>query len=138
MGKRLLTEAKNCRLIPNDSVITFTDNWNKLANHHKCINKPTRLLINATYLFASRSLDVDLLVKCVNAFLNCPCNEQFCFSYINTNRKKAGEKYEQFKFELRDKFKSYGFREQSILYRNYDGKTTRKAKFVCEMLQFRG
>ena len=94
---------------------------------------PVNILFVASYLFASKSLDIVSLAHSLKTVIPCDHVKAAAFLYLNSTTKFANRSYEMFVREL-GPVRRLGVKEQLIQYRRYAGRTTGKAQFVNDCL----
>jgi hypothetical protein len=100
----MITRAKSfqtSRIFSSESSFNYFKNWNDLepAILHKFAGKNNPIIFNASYLFASSSLDANDLGKYVKSVSKSFSNIFFVFQ--NPNRIDRNIKYEEFKKNLK-------------------------------------
>src|SRR5262249_38212609 len=126
-------------LLGKKSVLTMTSSWSNLCRFPAAYKTHTNVLFNATYLFASESLDVDDVCEEVMAYKDSAYVELLLFAYANTVTDISGEKFRAFKKKMKGEFTSTGQTECSITYRKKrSSNATDSATFVRQLLDFKG
>ncbi len=117
MARSLLSAARDDGLFGPRFRFSTTSSWGALHRLAAAIDDPRNLLLNATYLFASDSLDVGDLCACILEFKRNANIKQMLFTYSNTVATPAGERFTVFKRKLRAHFSSIGPKIATIRYR---------------------
>ncbi len=100
--------------------------------------KPCNVFFNATYLFASQSLEVDDVCAAVTAYLDSPRVHELIFIDSNSTADIAREKCALFKKNMKDTFSKTDLEDVTISYRkkrHSDDVLT--AKFKRQLLRFK-
>jgi hypothetical protein len=135
----VLSAAVASSLLAKGSSVRMTTSWSGLRQAVAKLSTPRNVLINASYLFASDSLDVDELCKFVLAWKQSERVKQLIFTYSNTVNEISGEKFTQFKKKLKAEFSTDGQVIQSIIYRKKrNSNSVDSSKFVRQKLVFKG
>jgi hypothetical protein len=106
---------KSLNIFSSDSTFTFVNNWNEIAPSmlNQLAGKNNPIMFNASYLFASSSVDALDLGKYVTEISNNFANVFFVFQ--NPNRIDRNIKYEEFKKSI--KFESLINKNENIRYK---------------------
>jgi SAM-dependent methyltransferase len=137
-AKSMLNAAKDRSLLNANSNISVTSSWQRLARLPTEYTKPVNLLFNATYLFSSDSLQVAGVCETVMAFKQSAAVRQILFVYSNTTTDISGEKFREFKRQLKGEFTSDGLIKCEREYHKRRGSdATSKTEFVRQLLIFR-
>jgi hypothetical protein len=135
----MLQAAIERNVLGKNSVIRALSSWDKLVTVAENLPQPFNVLFNATYLFASKSLEVDDVCEVVRAFMNSSNVKEMAFVYTNGQWSGSGTKFDAFKRKMRGSFSSDGCAEHSIKYRKKVLDTSvESANFVHEFLKFKG
>ena len=113
----MLEAAKDRSLLDKKSALIMTSSWSNLRKFPAAYTAPTNAFFNATYLFASDSLDVDDVCKAVMAYKASPHVKRLLFIYANTATDISGHKFQAFKMRLKGEFTGAGQTQCSITYR---------------------
>jgi SAM-dependent methyltransferase len=134
-AKELLEAAKGYGLLADSSVFAFLAACSRVSEIAGKLPKRTNVLINATYLFASHSLDVDEVCDVVLAFKNSAKVGRLLFTYTNTEGDLAGKKFQAFKKKLNGEFTSQGETTATIEFHKKRGSpATSTAKYVRQLI----
>jgi SAM-dependent methyltransferase len=137
-ARSLLRQARASGLIDETSHVTSSSNvFNIPAALKKCTT-PVNVVFVASYLFASRSLDVEWVSGCVRAAAESESVERCLFVYLNARARYPNRNYEAFVGSLGASVRRVGVKESTIRYRGYAGRTTRTARFVNDCLLLKG
>ncbi len=123
IAKSMLKKAKDFSeidLFSNQCSWTFSDNWNGVFNNicNQIIQNKTKIVINASYLFASSSLDENDLAKFINKLNRKFPNNETIFFFQNPVNPTRNSKFFSFKEKLKFLKKSMQFNE-IVYYNNY-------------------
>ena len=132
-AQSLLQKATDSGLIENESTFAVASGMFDLATLQSVSPAPVNILLVASYLFASKSLDFVSLARSLKTVVPCDHVKSAAFFYLNSTTKFANRSYERFVREL-GPVQRLGVKEQRILYRRYAGRTTGKAQFVNDCL----
>jgi len=139
MATSLLQAAIDGSILGKKSTLYMTSSWSNLRKFPAKYTAPTNVFFNATYLFASDSLDVEDVCKAVMAYKDSTHVKRLLFVYSNTHNEISGEKFQTFKRNLRGEFASPGQIKASITYRKKrSSDLTDSATFVRQLLDFKG
>ncbi len=138
-ARSMFAAAKEGSLLGAQSRISTTSSWDTLTKFPSGFEMPVNVFINATYLFASDSLNVDDVCNVVDAFRESQFVERLLFVYLNTDTTVSGEKYDQFKKSMRGKFRARRLRTRKVTYNKTRWSNfTSSATFVRQLLDFKG
>ncbi len=137
-AKSLLGAAiERSMLAPTSRVVT-TSSWATLRQTIGKFTRPANVLINATYLFASDSLDVDEVCDLVTGIGNQEKVRRLLFMYSNSNDSRAGVKFTDFKKRLKDSFETNGLKRATIeFHKKRASNATVETTYVRELLVFK-
>lgn len=137
-AKSILIAAQDESLLHEKSRIATTASWTTVAKVPSTFDEPINLVVNATYLFSSNSLEVDDACKAVMAFKDSAHVQQFRFVYSNTTTEIAGEKFRAFKKALKGEFSTDGLKKCERQYHKWrSSDATSKIEFVRQLLNFK-
>jgi len=135
----MLQAAIDGSLLGKKSTLTMASSWSNLRRFPAAYTAPTTAFFNATYLFASDSLDVDDVCKAVMAYKDSSHVKRLLFVYCNTHTEISGEKFQAFKKSLKGEFTSIGQIKTSITYcKKRSSNSIDSTTFVRELLDFKG
>jgi SAM-dependent methyltransferase len=135
----MVQAAIDASLLGKKSVLTLTSSWSNLCRFPAAYTAPTNAFFNATYLFASDSLDVDDVCKAVVAYKDSAQVKRLFFIYSNTETEIARVKFQAFKRNMKGEFTSAGELKRSITFRKKRASnTTDSATYVHQLLNFKG
>ena len=124
-------------LLASTSQVATTTSWARLHDIIAAFSKPVNVLVNATYLFASDSLDIDDVCNLVVDLKECKQVRQLVFTYSNTEAAKAGIKFSSFKNKLNGEFSTIGRVKATFTYRKKRGSDPIEATYVRQLLRFK-
>ena len=133
-AKELLDAAKASSLLASGAAHATTSSWSTVRTIAARLTKRTNVLINATYLFASQSLNVDDVCDVVMAFKNASLVKRLLFTYANTDGELAGKKFQIFKEKLKNEFTTKGETKATI---EFHKKRLSTATYVRQLLVFK-
>lgn len=137
-AKSMLQAAIESSILGPKSQIDTTTSWPKLLERAPSLTKPANVLVNATYLFASSSLNVDDVCNVVKALKKNSTVKRLLFTYSNSTIPIAGTKYDSFKRKLKNEFESDGPTECTVTFcKRWSGGTMVEAKYVRDLLVFK-
>jgi SAM-dependent methyltransferase len=135
----MLTAAIDASLFARNSQVLTTSSWQTLRKAPEEFTKARNVFFNATYLFASKSLDVDDVCGVVTAFLESPRVHKLVFIDANSTAEIAREKYALFKKHMKGMFTRTDLEDVTIRYRKKRlGGDVVAAKFKRQLLRFKG
>jgi SAM-dependent methyltransferase len=135
----MLRAAIDRSLLGKRSALTMTSSWSNLRTFPAAYTAPTNALFNATYLFASDSLDVDDVCKAVMAYKDSAYVKRLLFVYSNTDTEISGEKFQAFKKKMQGEFTGAGQVKRSITYhKKRSSNSIDSTTFVRELMDFKG
>lgn len=135
----MLQAAMDGSLLGKKSILTMTSSWSNLRKFPAAYTAPTNAFFNATYLFASDSLDVEDVCKAVMAYKDSAYVRRLLFVYSNTDTGVSGEKFQAFKKKMKGEYTSVGQIKSTITYRKKrSSNSTDSATFVRQLLDFKG
>lgn len=101
-----------------DSQFTFIQDWNDLPKLlPSLVEIDTKIIFNASYLFASDSLEVANLANVINKVTGLYPNNQILFIFQNPNNPNRNRKYTLFKSQLKQLFEKPSGVE-TVYYKN--------------------
>lgn len=133
----LLEAGRSASMFANDATIKTVGSWQRLQ---QALTKlPTsNVLVNATYLFASSSLDVSDVIDLVGSLKANDRVRNLLLTYSNSTEPVAGRKYTEFKRRMKGEFSSEGLAKVTITYKKRRlGNATSDATYVRELLRFK-
>lgn len=126
-------------LLGKKSKVLTTTSWATLNKAPTVTNTRKNVLFNATYLFASDSLEIDDVCAAVMAFKNSASVDNLLFAYSNTHAEVSGAKFQLFKKRLKGEFVSDGQEKHSFRYRKKrSSEATESVTYVRQFLTFKG
>ena len=137
-ARELLRQARTSGLINERSHITAASNTFSIPSAIEKCTAPINIAFVASYLFASKSLDIDGVSNSVRASIESNSVEQCLFLYLNSATRYANRNYDTFVRSLGSSVKQIGIEEQMIRYRRYAGRVARTARFVNDCLLLKG
>lgn len=137
-ARSLLQAGIDEGILANETGIAISRSWRELLKGVSKI-KAQNVIVNATYLFASESLNVDDVCSLVRALCKRPEIERVVFIYSNTIDARASKKYEEFKTKMDGGFDDSGLKQDEVEFiKDLNSNYTKKAQYVRERLQFKG
>jgi hypothetical protein len=125
----MLAAAKARSFCHTKSQIGTTSSWIQLVKTPAALDRAINVLVNATYLFSSASLEVNDVCEAVMGINQLPHVRRLLFS---------GEKFRDFKKELKGKFTSDGLKEcERVYHKRRSSLATSKTEFVRQLLVFK-
>lgn len=132
-AQSVLNEARLSGLIDRESKFSIASEMFNPAIIHDLFPIPVNIIFVASYLFASKSLDIVSLAQTLNAVILRDRVKAAVFLYVNSTTKFANRSYERFVREL-GPIRRLGVKEQQIQYRRYAGRIAGKAQFVNDCM----
>ena len=134
----LLRQARTSGLINKESRVTTASNTFNIPSVLEKCTVPINIIFVASYLFASKSLDIDFVSKSMKATIESKSVEQCLFLYLNSTTRYSNRNYEAFVRNLGPSVNRLGIQYQTIHYRRYASRTTGTARFVNDCLLLKG
>lgn len=138
-AKSMLTAARDQSLLDTKSKISTTSSWAQVAKSGLSgLEQSANVLVNATYLFSSDSLDVNDVCKAVMAFKESNHVRRLLFVYSNTTTEVSGEKFRAFKKQLKGEFKAEDLMRCTRTYhKKRSSEATATVEFHRQLLDFK-
>jgi SAM-dependent methyltransferase len=134
-ARGLFEAAKAASLLAPASRIKTTTSWSTARQAAGALNKPVNVLLKASYLFASETLDVDDVCHLIRALRNRPVVERLLLTYTNSSADTAGQKFVSLKRKLAGTFESSGDSEVTIeFHKKRSSETTSESTYTRELL----
>jgi hypothetical protein len=134
-GSEMLGAANGYALLAKGSVHRTTTSWPTVAALAKKLPTKTNVLMNASYLFASQSLNLDEVCDAVMSFKQAQHVGCLLFTYSNTIGELAGKKWEAFTQKLEGEFSTTGLTQETITFHKKRFSTaTSSATYVRQLL----
>lgn len=137
-ARTLLRQARSSDLINSNSSIVVASNSFCIPSALERCTTPLNIVFVASYLFASKSLDVGWLTDSLKSAIGSESVERCLFVYINSTTRFANRNYDTFLTSLGPGINRMGKKDQVIQYRRYSGRTTGTARFVDDCLLLKG
>ena len=137
-ARGLLRQARTSGLINESSHITAASNTFSIPAALKKCTVPINIAFVASYLFASKLLDVHWVSESMKSAACSEFVERCLFVYINSTTRYSNRNYEMFVRSLGSSVNRIGTKDQVIRYRRYAGRTTGTARFVNDCLLLKG
>ncbi len=137
--KSILETAIKRSLFDDKSKILTTCSWRSLQKAPDKLPKPSNVFFNATYLFASETLNVDAACGVVTAFLDSPRVSEIVFIDSNSTADIARENYAIFKKRMKGTFTRTSIEDVKIRYRKKrQSDDVITANYKRQLLRFKG
>jgi len=134
----MLAAAKLQKLVAMSSPFIGSQTFDIAGRMATGFSKATSVVINASYLFASHSLDISKICDVVLSLKNCTDVQQLIFVYINSPNTLAGKKYETFKRRMHGQFTGDDQTWASITFRKkIAGPDVGTSTYVRQLLVFK-
>ena len=137
-ARGLLRQARTSGLMNDGSHIATASDTFRIPLALKSCTVPISIVLVASYLFASKSLDTGWVSQSLQSAVRSEFVEKCLFVYLNSTTQFANRKYETFVRSLGSSANRIGIQAQTIQYRRYAGRTTGTARFVNDCLLLKG
>ncbi len=138
MARSMLNDAIENSLFATGSNTAFRSTWNAVNDLATKITVSCSVLINASYLFASDSLDVDHVSDFVRALKKQARVKTLLLTYANSTDSRAGKKFTEFKQKLENEYKTTGHKQATLTFQKKRSDiATVDRTYVRQLLRFK-